>query len=140
MNIKIREIQAQETYKLRQQVMWPDKPIEFVKLNDDENGIHFGLLKDSDIISVVSLFIKDDHAQFRKFATKTSKQGNGYGSLLLDYLMTIACNKKIDKLWCNARADKTSFYERFGMIQTPKRFIKEGVNYIIMEKAFANNI
>ncbi len=54
--------------------------------------------------------------------------------------MTIACNKKIDKLWCNARADKTSFYERFGMIQTPKRFIKEGVNYIIMEKAFANNI
>ncbi len=54
MNIKIREIQAQETYKLRHQVMWPDKPIEFVKLNDDENGIHFGLLKDSNIISVVS--------------------------------------------------------------------------------------
>ena len=70
MNIEIREIQAQETYDLRHQVMWPDKPIEFVRLNNDKEGMHFGLLKDSDIISIVSLFIKDNCAQFRKFALK----------------------------------------------------------------------
>lgn len=140
MNIQIREIQAQETYNLRHQVMWPNKPIEFAKLNDDENGIHFGLFKDSHIISIVSLFVKDNCAQFRKFATKTSEQGNGYGTLLLDHLMTIACNEKIEKLWCKARADKVSYYERFGMIQTPERFSKEGVNYIIMEKTYVNTI
>ena len=140
MNIKIREIQAQETYDLRHQVMWPDKPIEFIRLANDQEGMHFGLLKGSNIISIVSLFITDNRAQFRKFATKTSEQGNGYGTLLLDHLMTIAEDEKIEKLWCNARADKTSFYERFGMIQTPQRFVKEGVDFIIMEKKFAKNI
>ena len=138
MNIKIREIQAQETYDLRHQVMWPDKPLEFVKLNEDDNGMHFGLLKDAEIISIVSLFIKDNSAQFRKFATKVSEQGNGYGTLLLDHLMTIASNEKIEKIWCNARVDKTSYYEKFGMVQTPKTFSKEDVHYIIMEKTFSD--
>ena len=140
MDIEIKEIQAQETNDLRQQVMWPNKPIEFVKLNEDENAIHFGLFKNSDIISIVSLFVKDNRAQFRKFATQTSEQGNGYGTLLLDHLMTYVGTEKIEKLWCNARANKSSYYEKFGMIQTPKKFTKEGVNYIIMEKTFADNV
>ncbi len=139
MSIKIKVINAQETYNLRHQVMWPDKPREFIILNNDEEGIHFGLLKDSTIISVVSLFIKNNCAQFRKFATKTSEQGNGYGSILLHHVIELISNeKKIEKLWCNARADKTSFYEKFGMIQTTKNFIKGDINYIIMEKTFAN--
>ncbi len=137
--MEIKEIKAQETYSLRQQVMWPDKPLEFVMLNNDEEGVHFGLWKDSNIISVVSLFRNGNVAQFRKFATKTSEQGNGFGTLLLEYVMTFVSNEKIEKLWCNARADKTSFYERLGMTQTPKTFMKEGIDYILMEKTFANN-
>ncbi|MFK7920871.1 MAG: GNAT family N-acetyltransferase [Bacteroidia bacterium] len=140
MKIKIRKIHPQETYELRHQVMWPDKPIAFIKLDNDKEGMHFGLLKDSNIISIVSLFVKGNRAQFRKFATKTSEQGNGYGTLLLDHLMSVVRDKKIETLWCNARADKTSFYERFGMIQTPQRFVKEGVDFIIMEKTFVKNI
>jgi predicted GNAT family N-acyltransferase len=118
--------------------MWPNQPKEFVILSNDEEGLHLGLLKDATIISVVSLFTKDGCAQFRKFATKVSEQGNGYGTLLLNYLMDLISKKKIHKLWCNARADKASFYEKFGMLQTSKKFTKEGVNYVIMEKVFAN--
>ena len=33
--IEIREIKAQETYPLRHEVMWPDEPLDFVKLNND---------------------------------------------------------------------------------------------------------
>jgi predicted GNAT family N-acyltransferase len=135
MSIKIKEIQAQETYQLRQQVMWPTKPLEFVILDNDKEGIHFGLLKDAIIISVVSLFIENNAAQFRKFATKISEQGNGYGSILLTHVInTVSKEKNIDKLWCNARVDKTLFYERFGMTQTTKRFSKGDIQYIIMEK------
>ena len=138
MSIKIKTIQTQETYNLRHEVMWPDKPIEFVKLKNDEEGIHFGLLKDSTIVSVVSVFIKGNSAQFRKFATKISEQGNGYGSILLTHVMNVVSkDKKIDKLWCNARVDKTLFYERFGMIQTTKRFSKGDIQYIIMEKSIS---
>jgi predicted GNAT family N-acyltransferase len=136
MSIKIKKIQAQDTYEIRHQVMWPNKPKKFVILSNDEEGLHFGLWKDSAIISVVSLFTKDGSAQFRKFATKASEQGNGYGTILLTHLMQIVSKKKIQKLWCNARADKTSFYEKFGMLQTSKQFTKEGVKYIIMEKVF----
>lgn len=141
MNIKIKTINARDTYNLRHRVMWPDKPPGFVILDNDEEGIHFGPIKDSTIISVVSLFIKNNSAQFRKFATKTSEQGNGYSSLLLNHIMTTVCTKnKIETLWCNAREDRTSFYERFGMTQTTKRFMKGDIKYIIMEKVFANNV
>lgn len=135
MSIEIKEIQAQETYNLRHQVMWSDKTIDFVILSNDEEGTHFGLWKDSNLIAVVSLFINGNTAQFRKFATKISEQGNGYGTLLLNHLMTIVSNKKeIKSLWCNARVDKTVFYERFGMTQTTRKFAKEGIDYVIMEK------
>ncbi len=134
MDITIRQISAKETYTLRHQVMWPNMPLEYVILSNDNEGIHFGLSKDKTIIAVISLFIKDDSAQFRKFATKNSEQGNGYGTLLLRHLMDYVSNKKIDKLWCNARADKTSFYKKFGMLETAKTFIKGDINYIIMEK------
>lgn len=118
--------------------MWPDKPISYIVLNNDNKGLHFGLFKNLTIISVVSLFINDNCAQFRKFATKTSEQGKGYGSILLNHIMTIVSNQKnINTLWCNARIDKTSFYERFGMTKTNKTFVKDGINYIVMKKTFA---
>lgn len=140
MSIKIKEIHAEETYNLRHQVMWSDKPRAFVILNNDEEGLHLGLSKDSNIIAVVSLFTKDGCAQFRKFATKASEQGNGYGTLLLNHLMQVVSKKDIRTLWCNARANKTSFYEKFGLLQTSKSFTKEGVKYIIMEKVFTDNL
>ncbi len=135
MSIKIKEIHAKETYHLRHLVMWPNKPLEFVMLDNDEEGIHFGLLKDSIIISVVSLFIENNTAQFRKFATNASEQGNGYGSMLLTHIIDVVSkDKNIDKLWCNARVNKTLFYERFGIVQTTKKFNKGDIQYIIMEK------
>ena len=73
MKIEIRAILAEETYNLRHEVMWSDKPQEFVILDNDDEGVHFGVWKNSEIIAVVSLFMKDNHAQFRKLATKVSE-------------------------------------------------------------------
>ncbi len=133
--MKIKQIQAHETYNLRHKVMWPNKSFDFIKLENDDDGLHFGLFKKHKIISVISLFINDNSAQFRKFATENSEQGKGYGSILLDYIMTnISDKNNIDKIWCNARVDKAIFYEKFGMIKTDNRFVKADINYIIMEK------
>ncbi|MFK7972261.1 MAG: GNAT family N-acetyltransferase [Bacteroidia bacterium] len=133
--IEIRPIHARETYPLRHRVMWPKKPLDFIMLENDDEGVHFGLFKDASITSVVSIFIDGNDAQFRKFATKTSEQGNGYGSLLLRHVLAyISTKRKVEKVWCNARVDKTSFYERFGMTQTSERFTKAGIHYVIMEK------
>ncbi len=137
MNIEIIKIPPQKTYAIRHQVMWPDKPLEFVFLQNDDDGLHFALCKGSNIISVVSLFTKNNSLQFRKFATKISEQGNGYGTLLLNHVMMIASKEKnIKKIWCNAREDKTSFYKKFSMTTTSKKFTKAGIRYVIMEKLF----
>ena len=132
--IHIRQITAAETWSLRQSVMWADKPLDYVKIENDEEGIHYGLFNEQNLISVVSLFIENKKAQFRKFATQTAFQGNGYGSRLLAYLMEEITQQDVDKIWCNARKDKTGFYKKFGMQKTSQTFIKGGIDYIIMEK------
>jgi len=40
LHIEIKQITAQETYNLRHEVMWPDKPLDFVKLDNDEEGLY----------------------------------------------------------------------------------------------------
>lgn len=133
MNIIIKEIDASETWDLRHRVMWPEKNIDYVKLEEDKAGIHFGLFKDDHLISVVSLFITDQQAQFRKFATDNNAQGQGYGTKLLAYLMGIVQERyNINTIWCNARTEKAPFYKRFGMIETDHKFIKEGITYVTM--------
>ncbi len=134
MKTKITQLSASETWILRHNVMWPAKPLNYIKLPKDLEGIHFGLWKDEMLVSVVSLFIEDGSAQFRKLATDTGEQGNGYATTLLAYVMQYASDQQVNKIWCNARSDKTSFYKKFGMIETDKRFTKEDQDYVIMEK------
>ncbi|WP_342707766.1 GNAT family N-acetyltransferase [Anaerobacillus alkalilacustris] len=72
--------------------MGPDKEIDYIKLKDDHYGIHFGLYQETKLVSGVSLFINNQEAQFRKFATLQEEQGKGYGSKLLDYVLNEAKN------------------------------------------------
>jgi GNAT superfamily N-acetyltransferase len=131
--MEIKRIPAEETWPLRKEVMWPGYPVSFVMLEEDANGLHFGLFDDDDLVSVVSLFVQGERVQFRKFATKKNKQGMGFGSLLLRHVFDQVKGLGTKKLWCNAREDKVSFYEKFGMHATDQRFDKEGITYVLME-------
>lgn len=132
--IEIKKIPAEETLDLRHRVMWPDHSIEFVQLPEDNEGEHFGLFKSNVLISVVSLFIQNGEAQFRKFATETSEQGKGYGSHLLSYLMEYTLSKKIHRIWCNSRVNKSSYYKRFGLTKTEITYTKGGIEFVVLEK------
>ena len=116
--------------------MWPDKHKDYVKLSNDNEGNHFGLFQNKKLISVVSLFISNEEAQFRKFATLVDYQGKGFGTLLLQEVFQIVKNRGLKKIWCNARTNKTSFYKRFDMATTNSKFKKGGINYVIMERKF----
>lgn len=132
--MEIKRINASDTWLIRQAVMWADKPLDYVKLANDEKGMHFGLFIKDKLISIVSLFIDSQEAQFRKFATLEEEQGKGYGSKLLSYLFDQLIELNVKKVWCNARVEKTAFYKRFGMIKTEQIFSKGGIDYVIMEK------
>lgn len=134
MKITIKEINVENTWDIRHRVMWPNNSINYIKLPEDSTGIHFGLYKNNLLIAVVSLFIKQNTAQFRKLATDVHEQGNGYATLLIRHIIKYAKNEKVDKIWCNARAEKAAFYKKFKMVKTNNIYQKNEIDFIVMEK------
>lgn len=125
----IKKIHYKDTYDIRHQVMWPDKPLDYIKLDQDPSGDHYGYFIEGLLVSVISVFKTEEGYQFRKFATLVNYQGQGIGRKLLNHIMT-----GYDNLWCNARIEKTGFYESFGMHQTDKTFRRGKKEYVIMKK------
>lgn len=132
----IKEIEASETWPLRHKVMWPSKPLDFVVLPNDDEGLHFGLFEKDILVSAVSLFIDGHEGQFRKFATDDYFQGKGYGTKLLNHLIEEAKKLNIKSLKCNARMTAIEFYQRFGMKVASDIVRKNGKDYVMMELDF----
>lgn len=132
--LEIRAIAAEETWELRRSVMWPDKDVDFVKLPDDADGIHYGGFIAGELVAVVSLFINGKQAQFRKFATATKLQRCGYGSELLEHLLQEAPRLGVTSICCDARVEKADFYRRFGLAIAGEPFCRNGKEYVRMVK------
>jgi GNAT superfamily N-acetyltransferase len=132
--MEIREISTEDTYALRHAVLWPDRPLEYVKLEQDETGRHFGAFVEDRLVSVISLFFEEDDAHFRKFATDSLCQGKGIGSALLSHAIEAAKKAGARTIWCDARSSALSFYQRFGMEAEGDVFFKGGLPYLVMRR------
>lgn len=132
----IEEIRAEETLSIRHKVMWPHRSIDYVRLPNDTQGKHFGLFIEAKMVSVISLFIENNKAQFRKFATLHQYQGKGFGTILLKEIMRMVIYYNLNSVWCNARIDKSNYYAKFGMSLTDTKFFKGGIEYVVMERKF----
>lgn len=121
------------TWRIRHLTMYPDQPIDFVKLDDDFDGIHFGLYHQYELCGVVSLFIKGNVGQLRKLAILPEHQRQGFGTQLMEYLIGFAQVQNLTKLWCNARVNAKEFYLKFGFTETDVTFEKDGYGFVIME-------
>lgn len=130
--MEVKTITASDTWPIRHEVMWPDQPFEFVQLEEDNLGVHFGVFEEDKLVSIVSCFIEGKEMQFRKLATLEEYQGRGIASYLLKYILEFAKTKDLQKVWCNARSNKKSFYEKMGLIDTHKTFVKAGQEFTIM--------
>src|SRR3990170_5580295 len=132
--ILIREVPIEDVWHMRQKVMYPDETIDFVKLENDEQGLHLGLYIANTLASVISVFENGDEIQFRKFATQTAMQGKGYGTTLLQHVMDWAASTGKKSIWCNARLMATEMYRKFGMQTVGESWRKYGIEFIKMEK------
>ncbi len=130
----IEQIAYRVTWLIRHEVMWPDKPLEFVQLEDDPEGYHFGLYKNHVLVGVISLFLRAKEAQFRKLAVLESQQRRGYGNMLLHHVFQFCQREGINRIYCNARIEKTGLYEKLGMVKTDSKFEKGGRDFVVMEK------
>ncbi|MBC7419064.1 MAG: GNAT family N-acetyltransferase [Pedobacter sp.] len=124
------------TWRIRHEVMYPDLPFDSVKLEDDFDGLHFGLYLDHKLTGVVSLFQTGDSYQFRKLAILASAQKLGLGSQLMQYILDFCKIQQAEKLWCNARVNVKTFYAKFGFAETDTVFFKDGFDFVVMEKYF----
>ncbi|MEK4852336.1 GNAT family N-acetyltransferase [Paenibacillus sp. FSL H7-0756] len=134
--MEIKLIHKEEVWKLRHEVMWPEREPDYIKLADDDQGKHYGLYVGGRLVSVLSLFINGTEAQFRKFATLELEQGQGYGSKLLNTVLAEAEQAGVQRIFCNARTYKAGFYKKFGMQPTDEVFSTGGKDYVVMEKFF----
>jgi len=134
--IVIKEALLEDVYRIRHEVLWPGKPLDFVKVEDDENGWHFGVYENDMLVSVISLFPDSDgkSVRFRKFATLDHFQNRGFGKKLLVFGMEYSKTSGLERIWCDARADALLFYERLGFVKFSEVFLKEGLEYYKIER------
>ncbi|KAF5334336.1 hypothetical protein D9758_018249 [Tetrapyrgos nigripes] len=145
MTCVIQQIPVEQTLSLRREVLWPDMPLEKVKLPEDSDGWHFGaFLQDvEEPVAVISLFrdalgpvpavpepgdsaTGSTTARFRKFACKISHQGRGIGTALLDYTLKFARTELgAQTVWCDARTSTSEWYEKRGLFAL-WRYILQG--------------
>jgi phosphoribosylformimino-5-aminoimidazole carboxamide ribotide isomerase len=135
--MNIRQTPVEAVWQMRQEVMYPAETIDFVKLDNDADGMHWGMYIEEELVSVISVFDEVETVQFRKFATRINHQGKGYGSALLDFVMQQAIQQQKKSIWCNARLSATGLYEKFGMQPVGQTWNKYGIEFIKMEKQFS---
>lgn len=131
--MQIEEIEYNKVLQLRQEVMYPQEDINFVKLENDSDGIHVGIYKDEMLASVVSIFLEGRDVQFRKLATLEAYQNKGYASALLKWILAYAKEMKLNRVWANSRVNIYPFYEKLGFKKTGETFSKNGYDYLIIE-------
>ncbi len=135
----IRPMLPEHTYPLRHAVLWPDKPLNFVTVENDHEGYHFGAFLpiteqpepavDDQPVAVISLFVTGPVARFRKFATHPDWQGRGIGTALLQHTFAKARRLGATQIWCDARLSAADFYRRFGMAAEGDVFYKGPIAY-----------
>ncbi|WP_346318708.1 1-(5-phosphoribosyl)-5-[(5-phosphoribosylamino)methylideneamino]imidazole-4-carboxamide isomerase [Chitinophaga sp. YIM B06452] len=133
MSIQIRNITTADTLQLRRDVMYPTWPLDRVTLPHDADGLHYGLYADGRLVTVVSLFIEGDSAQFRKLATAADQQGKGFGKQMMQHLLEVCRSQGISTLWCNARESALTFYRQLGFTVFSDRFFKDDLPFFKMK-------
>ncbi|WP_077922681.1 GNAT family N-acetyltransferase [Spirosoma sp. 209] len=132
--LTIQPIAYEQTYPLRHEVLWPDKPVEYVQIDNDAEGYHYGAFLADELVAVISLFIEPGEggpvrARFRKFATRPDRQRQGIGTQLMNHVIAEARRLGAETLWCDARLDAADFYQRFGMEPYGEGFYKGAIPY-----------
>ncbi|RPD56688.1 GCN5-related N-acetyltransferase [Lentinus tigrinus ALCF2SS1-7] len=150
--VGIRRISAEDTVPLRHSVLWPNHPVSYVLLPEDDSGFHYGaFFPDATTpVAVISVFVdplpqssdsspspKIKCARFRKFACDPEHQGKGIGTALLQHAFDAAVREmSCEAIWCDARMSAAGWYERRGMRKFGDVFFKGDIKYVKMKREF----
>ena len=130
--LKVVKVPPETIRPLRHKVLRPSLPFDTSCLSSDhdDDACHFAVLDDETIISVASAYHElfaefpgRDAFRLRGMATEPEHQGKGFGSKVLDGLVSyLQRHTKAQLLWCNARVSAIGFYEKMGFEIIGKEF------------------
>ncbi|MGK0442600.1 MAG: ribosomal protein S18 acetylase RimI-like enzyme [Pseudohongiellaceae bacterium] len=129
----IRTIRWDEALPIRHEVLWPNKPLLFCKVDGDETAMHYGVYLNETLVSIASVYLEEDVARLRKFATLVKFQRHGIGSILIAHIVSELEQIGVETFWCNARTTAVGFYKKLGMKMQGAEFNKSGIPYFKME-------
>lgn len=142
----VKQIDAKDTYNIRQQVLRAGLPIEtcYFDYDNDEYTFHLGAYVNDHLASIASFYLIQNPAfedkyqfQLRGMATLPEYQGQGLSSALLKTAFPIIEKNHVNILWCNARIEAIGFYEKVGFKSLGQEFEIEGVGaHKLMFKRF----
>ncbi|HSD15194.1 MAG TPA: GNAT family N-acetyltransferase [Flavobacterium sp.] len=143
--ILIRQIEAEDTFPVRQPVLRPGKPIESCHFDGDNLGTtaHFGLSENEELLAVVSIYKTkypectiENQFQMRGMAVLENHQRMGFGEQLVKKAEHYVKEKNGKLIWFNARQKAVSFYEKLGYKINGDAFEIEGVgtHYIMYKR------
>lgn len=143
---EIKNINALDTYLIRQPILRAGKPIESCYFEGDslETTIHFGMFINEKLIAVVSIFKNSNSAfsnsiqfQLRGMAVLSEFQKKGYGLKLVKHCEEYLINQKGSLIWFNARLNAATFYEKLDYKKFGNPFsIAEIGPHFLMKKEF----
>lgn len=125
----IRRIPTELTIPIRHQALYPNRELALARTEDDAQAQHYGLFLDTTCVAVITKVNHPHAIQLRKFATVPEFQNQGYGSMLLNHVLSLCTGRVI----LNARIEKSSFYSRFGFKQTGHTLSRNNIDYCEME-------
>lgn len=129
--MKIKQIDAQDTYALRQKVLRPNQSIESCQYDgdDQEDALHLGVFDEGSLISIATfykesnpLLQKDTQYRLRGMATIAEYRNKQIGSALIQHAEALLKDRGISSWWCNARKPAWSFYEKHGLVGLTDEF------------------
>lgn len=132
--IKVVTLSVEQVLPVRHAVLWPHKPQIFCQLKEDQQGEHFGVELEGQVVCVASVFTNSREVRLRKFATLENFQGRGIGSTVLQYLIGHYQEKGFQYFWFDARETAIAFYQQFGFAKQGSRFYKSDIAYFKMAK------
>ena len=128
----IRIITWNEALPIRHKVLWPNKPLLFCRVDEDETAQHYGVYSKDKLVCVASIYLDGRVARLRKFVTLAEFQGQGLGSKLIAHILNVLEQTNVESFWCDARITAAGFYQKFGMKQQGTKFKKSGLGYVKM--------
>jgi len=122
--MQIKVIELDQVWRLRQEILWPDRPLSFSQVTGDESAQHFGVWADGDWRAVVSVFETNEGCQLRKLGTQESYRRRGFGRELVQHVLNWCSEKNTAEVFLDARIHQVSWYEHGGWVKKGKPFQK----------------